>query len=86
MPIVAFAASQEHLSQSLDNAGCRTVIQVSQFAKDRIEIALAGSDRCSSPDHIKALGELMERREFDAELKLLIGAIERYGRAYVRFV
>jgi hypothetical protein len=86
MPILAFAAVPQHLSQTLDCVGHRTLIEVSEVARDRIETAMAGSGRCCSPDSVKVLRELMERREFDAELALLIAAIVRDGQVYVRFL
>jgi hypothetical protein len=86
MPILAFAQEREHLTPTVANVGRRTMIQVSEPARATIEAALASTGRCCGPDHLGHLRTLMQTRSYDAELRLLIDAVERHGEVYVVFL
>ena len=86
MPILAFAKRREDLDPSLETMGHRMLIQVSDDAQRQIQEMLNANKRCCRAEQVEHLRRIQLTRSYDAEVGLLIEAIERDGEVYCRFL
>lgn len=62
------------------------MIQVSDAVAVRLEIKLGGREGVLTAANLPRLRELLTFREYDADLRLLIEALERAPHLFVRLV
>jgi hypothetical protein len=86
MPVVAFARSHAVLAGHTGSRSDNVLIQVSDAVARRLEAKLGGREGRLSVRHLPRLRELATAREFDADLRLLIGALEADASLYVRLL
>lgn len=86
MPILAFAPASPVLGPMYDGAVHRTFVEVSRAAQIVIDPLLLQSNGQLDRQHLDLLLELLRVRDFDAELQVLIAAIDRNGQVDAQFL